>query len=118
MPGRTLTFTHAPSPDRSRRGRSPAWQKLAPVLEAYAFLLPVLIVLIGLAAYPLIERGMVSLDIHVLHGAHKVRAVAQLDGALPLLNDSKAARLLLFGNMIAELERGGVRTLRILEAED
>ncbi|HEY6433530.1 MAG TPA: sugar ABC transporter permease [Acetobacteraceae bacterium] len=55
MPGRTLTFAHPSAADQSRRMRSRAWQKLSPVLEAYVFLLPVLVVLIGLAAYPLID---------------------------------------------------------------
>ena len=44
----------APAPAAGAAARR-AWQKLLPVLEAYAFLLPLLVVLIGLAAYPLID---------------------------------------------------------------
>ena len=52
MPIRAVSLTaQRPRP----RSTSPSWERLLPVLEAYAFLAPLLVVLIELAGYPLVN---------------------------------------------------------------
>jgi multiple sugar transport system permease protein len=52
--------THRHERELGTRLAGRRWERLLPTLEAYAFLAPVVIVLVGLAAYPLIDGVLTS----------------------------------------------------------
>src|SRR5579863_419309 len=70
------------------------------------------------SAGPQSERFVTALHIYFFHGADQRGVLPDLNGPLPLLHDGETPRFLFFRNVIAHLKRGGVRPLRIFEAED
>ena len=69
------------------------------------------------AANPLSQRLVAAFHVDLFDLPDQIGVAPDLDGALLLLHDRQAARLLLLRNLVLHGEGGGIGPRRILEAE-